>query len=144
MKKVINFTIGFVVSSIALVLNLDLALAHGGHDHDAAQTMNAPKGGVVKSLEKTNVEVVSKGNNLSINLYDKEMKPKATSGFTVTAAAELPRSKKRDEIKLVVKEFSYEAVYDAKGVHRYTFIVSIKDPATGHDDKLKYTIEPKR
>jgi len=129
-------TIGFIAA--------ERAFAHGGDDHDAPITMNAPKGGVVKGLEETNVEVVSKGKELTIYLYDKGMKPKSVSGFTVTAKAELPRSKKQDEIKLTAKENSYSASYDAKGLHRYTLLVAIKDPATGHDDRLKFTIEPKK
>lgn len=122
----------------------ETAKGHGGEDHDTPLTMSAPKGGVVKALEKTNVEVVSKGKAIFIYLYDKEMKPKSVSGFTVSAKAELPRSKKQDEIKLTSKETYYDATYDAKGLHRYTLLVAIKDPATGHDDRLKFTIEPKK
>ncbi len=135
--------LAFVFVAIGFVSG-DRALAHGGDDHDTPMTMNAPKGGVVKGLEETNVEVVSKGKELTIYLYDKGMKPKSVSGFTVTAKAELPRSKKQDEIKLTANENSYSASYDAKGLHRYTLLVAIKDPATGHDDRLKFTIEPKK
>lgn len=122
----------------------ETAYGHGGEDHDTPITMNAPKGGVVKTLEKTNVEVVAKGKEIFIYLYDKAMRPKSNSGFTVSAKAELPRSKKQEEIKLTSKETSYDATYDAKGLHRYTLLVAIKDPATGHDDRLKFTIEPKK
>lgn len=139
-----NIFLAILVFGVTSFAAADNSYAHGGEDHDTPMTMNAPKGGVVKALEKTNVEVVSKGNDIFIYLYDKEMKPKSVSGFVVSAKVELPRSKKQDDIKLNSKETSFDASYDAKGIHRYTLIVAIKDPATGHDDKLKYTIEPKK
>lgn len=136
---IVSFVLG-----IGVVLTGSQLLGHGGEDHDTPLTMNAPKGGVVKAIEKTNVEVVSKGNDIVIYLYDKAMKPKSVSGFEVSAKAELPRSKKQDKIKLSSKETSFDASYDAKGLHRYTLLVAIKDPETGNEDILKYTIEPKR
>ncbi len=140
-KRIRFMTMAFLLSGIVVG---EAAYGHGGEDHDTPMTMNAPKGGVVKALEKTNVEVVAKGKVIFIYLYDKEMKPKSNSGFIVSAKAELPRSKKQDEIKLTSKETYYDATYDANGLHRYTLLVAIKDPATGHDDRLKFTIEPKK
>lgn len=142
MKK--NILLVIFAFGVSGLWTIESAIGHGGADHDAPITMNAPKGGVVKALELTNVEVVSKGKDIFIFLYDKEMKPKSVSGFVVSAKAELPRSKKQEEIKLNVKETSFDASYDAKGLHRYTLLVAIKDPATGHDDRLKFTIEPKK
>lgn len=132
-----------VAVSVVLALGGNLVLAHEGHDHDAPKKILAPKGGVMKSLEETHVEVVSKGKNIQIFLYDYEMKAKPVTGFVVSAKAEMPRTKKQEEIVLTAKESSYEASYDAKGSHRYTLMLAIKDPKTGHDDKLNFTIEPK-
>lgn len=120
------------------------ALAHEGHDHDAPTSIKAPKGGVIKSLEETRVEVVSKGKDLKVFLYDKGLKPKSTKGFTLKASAELPRSKKVEEVKLEAKDTSFEGSYDAKGIHRYTLKLVVTDPTTGHNDALSFTIEPRR
>lgn len=118
--------------------------AHEGHDHDAPTTLQAQKGGVIKALEETRIEVTSKGKSLKIYVYDKNLKPQSLAGFKVSAQALAPRSKKTDEIPLVAKESHYEAEYDAKGLHRYTLLLSINDPKTGHDDKLSFTIEPRK
>ncbi len=118
--------------------------AHEGHDHEGPISIPAPKGGIIKSLEGTSVEVVSRGKEIKMYLYDKETKPQSTSGFLVAAKVELPRTKKQEAITLTAKDTFYEATYDAKGLHRYTLLISIKDLKTGHDDKLSFTIEPKK
>jgi hypothetical protein len=118
--------------------------AHEGHDHDMPSGKKALKGGILKSLEKTNVEVVSRQKNLKIYLYDQDMKPQAISGYQVTAKSENPRTKKLEDVLLTAGESFYEANYDAKGMHRYTLHVAIRDPKTGHDDKIKFTIEPRK
>lgn len=118
--------------------------AHEGHDHDAPLTIQAPKGGSIKSLEETYVEVLSKGNDLKIHLYDKDLKPKEVAGFTVSAQAQLPRTKKKEVIELKPAGTFFEAQFDAKKAHRYTLILKVKDPKTGHDDELKFTIEPRK
>jgi uncharacterized protein YxeA len=117
-------------------------MAHEGHNHDSPKGLVAPKGGAIKSLEETNIEVLSKGNDLKIYLYDAESKEKSTAGFVITATAELPRNRKKQEVILTAKENSFEATYDAKGSHRYTLHLSVKDPKTGHNDKLQFIIEP--
>jgi hypothetical protein len=120
------------------------AFSHEGHDHDAPTTIQAPKGGVVKALDEARVEAVSKGKDIKIYLYDKDMKPKSTKGFTLKATAELPRTKKTEEVKLTAKESSFEGSYDAKGMHRYTLKLEVTDPGTGHSDQLSFTIEPRK
>ncbi|MGE0763699.1 MAG: hypothetical protein AB7N80_10515 [Bdellovibrionales bacterium] len=130
---------------LALVLiKAVAAAAHEGHDHDAPTLLKAPKGGVIKSLEKTNVEVVSRGKNLKIYLYDKEKRQQKTSRYNVRAQAQLPRTEKLEEIPLSTTDEHFEATFDAKGMHRYTLILTVKDGQTGHDDRLTFTIEPKK
>lgn len=129
---------------LIITLISPLSWAHEGHDHDGPPTIQAPKGGIIKSLELTHVEVVSKGNNIKIYLYDKNLKLKDLTGFIVSAKAEFPRTKKQEEINLTLKGTHYEASFDAKGAHRYTLMLGIKDPKTGHNDKLNYVIEPKK
>ncbi len=134
-----------IILALGLTLTMStVAIAHEGHDHDSPKMIQAPKGGVIKSLEETSVEVVSKGKDIKIYLYDKGMKPQNVSEFKVSAQAELPRAKKIEEVKLTVKDTHFEGSYDAKGLHRYTLIVAITDPKTGHPDKLNFTIEPRR
>lgn len=133
-----------ILLSIIVMFAAGHLWAHEGHDHDAPVTLQAQKGkgGLIKALEETRVEVVSEGQTLKIYLYDKQMNPKSVSGFEVKATAEIPRSKKQVDIPLVAKAESYEASYDAKGLHRYTLKLQIKDPKTGHNDRLSFTIEP--
>ena len=120
------------------------AFAHEGHNHDAPTTIQAPKGGVVKALDESRVEVVAKGKDIKIYFYDKEMKPREASGFKVTAIAELPRGKKSEVVNLGAKEAQLEGTYDAKGAHRYTLKLNVTDSKTGRADNLSFTIEPRK
>lgn len=133
-----------ILSALIFTFTALPATAHNGHDHDSPMAIQAPKGGTIKSLEKTRVEVAYKGQDIKIYLYDTEMKPKTVTGFNLTAQAELPRTKKTDTIPLTAKETWFEGRYDAKGIHRYTLHLDIQDPSTGHHDKLTFTIEPRR
>lgn len=121
-----------------------MSFAHEGHDHDAPRTGQAPKGGVIKSLEETSVEVVSKGKDLKIYFYDKELKPRDVETYTVSAKAELPRTKKIENITLKPMGTFFEASFDAKGAHRYTLLLAVKDPKAANEDMLKFTIEPRK
>ena len=123
---------------------LPLLMAHQGHDHDAPTTIKAPKGGVIKALDESRVEVVYRGKDIKIYVYDKEMKPQEISGFKVVAMAELPRSKKTEEIKLSAKGNYFEGAFDAKGSHRYTLKLTVTDPKTGRTDNINFTIEPRK
>ena len=118
--------------------------AHEGEDHDKPSTIQAPKGGSIKSLEQTHVEVVVKGKDIKIYLYDKDLKPQSVKNYTVSANAKMPRTKKIETVELKIQDQHFEATYDAKGMHRYTLILAVKDPKTVHDDKLNFTIEPKK
>lgn len=135
----------FTKLAMALLLSLSFgAYAHEGHDHDSPKNVQAPKGGVIKSLEETMVEVVSKGKDVKIYLYDKDLKPQEVAAYKVTAQAELPKAKKKEEVVLTAKGNYFESSFDAKGAHRYTLILTVVDPKTGHDDSLKFTIEPRK
>lgn len=133
-----------LLSALALLAICTPALAHEGHDHDAPTTIQAPKGGVIKALDESRVEVTSKGKDLNIFLYDKELKPLAVTGFKVKAKAQLPRGKKEEEIQLIPGATSYTGVYDAKGAHRYTLLLSVTDPKTARSENLSFTIEPRK
>lgn len=130
---------------IALVMILGSPLmAHEGHNHDAPTTLKAPKGGVIKSLDLARVEVVSRGKDLKIYVYDKEMKPAPTSEFQIVAKAELPRTKKVEEVMLASKDEFFEGSFDAKGAHRYTLKLAVTDSKTNRTDNLTFTIEPRK
>ncbi len=118
--------------------------SHEGHNHDAPTTIKAPKGGMIKSLDESRIEVLSKGSNLKIYLYDKDMKPAVSADFKMTAKAVMPRTKKTEEIKLEAKDGFYEGVYDAKGVHRYTLKLEVTHLKVGHTDDLTFNIEPRK
>lgn len=129
--------------TLCLVLSIQ-AMPHEGHDHDGPSTLQPLKGGVIKSLESSAVEVVSKGKELEIYFFDKDGKPEEASKFKVTAYAQLPRTKKKEKVPLVPKEKWLEGTYDGKGTHRYTLILEIKPPNEDHADKVNFTIEPKK
>ncbi len=120
------------------------ALAHEGHDHDAPKALRAPKGGLIQALEESRVEVVTSGANLKIYFYDKEMKPLPSATFKVAAETQKPRETKSEKLMLTEKEGHLEAKFDAKGVHRYSLILFVVDSRVGHNDKMTFTIEPKK
>lgn len=118
--------------------------AHEGHDHNGPAGVQAPKGGMIKGNEDTYLEVVSKGKDLKIYVYDINLKPLDPGTRAIKAEVQLPRSKKSEDLALTAKESMLEATYDAKKAHRYTLILSVKSPQEDHADKLKFTIEPKK
>jgi hypothetical protein len=125
------------------VLSLVLATgarAHEGHDHGPS-AVQAPKGGVIRSLETVHLELITKGKVVQIYAYDPGLKPTEVSQFPVSATVTLPK-KQPAPLKLVPSGDHWTAEFDAKGAHRYTLEVSIKQG--GHDDKVKYTVEPRK
>lgn len=136
MKKVF---FAFVVSLVS-----SSAFAHEGHNHDAPTLIQAPKGGIIKALDESRVEVVSKGKGIKIYVYDKNLKPMDVAGFQILASAELPRVKKTEEVKLEAKGTYLEGEFDAKNAHRYTLKLSATDPQTKRTEKLTFTIEPRK
>lgn len=134
-------TFAKIVLAVSIVAT-SFAMAHEGHDEPVS--VQAPKGGVIKGIENAYIEVVVKGKDVKIYFYDKEMKPQDVSAFKVSAAAELPRTKKTEPVTLKAQGNSFEAVFDAKGAHRYSLVLTVVDPKHGHDDKLTFTVEPKR
>lgn len=128
---------------LAILFCASLAFAHEGHDHDKPAQIKAPKGGLIKTLEETHVEVLEDNGQVYVYLYDKTLKPKSVKGFKLTAKTKLPRADKEQSLELKAQEKSYKANFKSKA-HRYTLILTIFDPATGHTDTLNYIIEPKR
>jgi len=120
------------------------AWAHNGVNHDAPTTLKAPKGGLIKALDESKVEVVWKGKDIKIYLYDQNLKPAPAGEFTVVASAELPRSKKQEPVTLVANGTFFEGQYDAKGAHRFTLALLVTHAKTGRTEKLTFTIEPRK
>lgn len=116
--------------------------AHEGHDGPVA--VQAPKGGVIKATDDAYFEVLSKGKDLRIYAYDKDLKPADPAKFQVTAQAQPPRGKKAEKVTLTAKDGYYQADYDAKGVHRYTLILTVKDGHEDHGHTLNFTVEPRK
>ncbi|AGH94728.1 hypothetical protein [Pseudobdellovibrio exovorus] len=139
MNTIKNIFIAMTLSLFAIT-----AFAHEGHDHDAPKGVVAPKGGLIKSLEQSYVEVVAKGQNLKVYFYDKDLKPQDATTYKVTAKAVKPRVKQHDSITFKASKDLLEADYDAKKVHRYTLELDIKDPKEDHADSLKFVIEPRK
>jgi hypothetical protein len=141
MKKIIYLA----TLAISLLVSTPI-LAHEGHDHDGPSSFQPKNGGVVKSTEEVNVEVVTKDQNLEIYFYDNAGNPFDLTKLQFKAEAQLPKSKKKTAIALEQKATFQEAKFDAKGAHRYTLILhlTLKEENAVHKDTLKFTIEPKK
>ena len=127
----------------ALLLSGNI-FAHEGHDHDGPVKVQAPKGGMIKMLDDSYLEVVNKGKTFNIYLYDKDLKPIDAKTFAITAKVQKPRGKTMEDVKLEAKDLNLEGSFDAKGIHRYTLILNVKSPKEEHADTVKFTIEPKK
>lgn len=132
----------------AVLLSFSSSFAHEGHDHDAPGTVEAPKGGLIKSTEEFHIEVVAKGKDIKVYLYTKDLKPADAKGFKLTLKAEIPRSKKTEDLTFKATGNMIEASFDAKGAHRYNLIVGLMGIGEGHEhghaDKISFTIEPRK
>ena len=114
--------------------------AHEGHDHGPS-TVQPQRGGIVRALETVTLELLVDGKTLKIFTFDKAGKSMDTSKFPASLTATLPK-KKPDTLKLEVKGDHWVSEFDPKNSHRYDLHLSIKQG--GHDDKVKWTVEPKR
>ncbi len=130
------------IVTFALIGFSHAAIAHEGHD--APGMVNAPKGGIIKSLDNIHVEVINKGKSVQIHYYDKDLKPVDVEKYPTTAEVEIPRTKKKESVNLTKSGQNFEYSYDAKGAHRYTLFLTVTDPSIKETNKLSYTIEPKK
>jgi hypothetical protein len=133
-----------LIAMLVLGFSSMTLLAHEGENHDTPTTIKAPKGGVIKALDESRVEVLSKGNSIKVYLYNLEMKPATLSEFKLVAKAQLPRTKKTTDIKLESKDGFFEGLYDPKGVHRYKLILEVSHSKTKQTDRLTFNIEPRK
>lgn len=129
-----------MIAIVVALIVAPLAFSHEGHDHGPGQ-VEAPKGGVIRSLESVHLELLTKGNTVFIYAYDENMKPDDVKKYPVSATVTLPK-KKAHALALMEKGDHWEAEFDAKGAHRYSIELSIRQ--AGHEDKVRYTVEPKR
>lgn len=125
--------------------------AHEGHDHDGPSSFQPLKGGVVKSTEYINIEVVNKDTKLEIYAFDNEGKVKESASYNLKASMKLPKNKKIEKLTLEpvsdtkTSIFShYEINSKPKNTHRYTLILEVKDANEHHSDKIEFTIELKK
>lgn len=132
-----------VTLALSLLIGLNVS-AHEGHNHDAPTTIRAPKGGQIKALDESRVEVVAKGKNIKIFFYDKDLKSLPTSDFEVKASVRLPKKKTAETLELMTAENNLEADYDSKGSHRYTLKLEVTHLKTKMTDSLNFQIEPKK
>lgn len=130
-----------LIICVALVFMVQGVRAHGNHDSGAIKPM---MGGVLKSLETVHLELVQIGNEIRVYVYSTESTPKPLSAkdFPASAKAILPRGKGSENVPLKVMKDHWLANYDGKGIHRYNFEFHIKQG--GHEDKITFTIEPKK
>ncbi len=143
MKRFVQTLSVFVLVVSSIVGGL-VANAHEGKEHDAPKVVSAPKGGIIQPLHEGYVEVVAKGKDLKIYVYDKDVKPYAMTDVKVEAKAILPRTKGPIDLIVSAKSDSFESSFDAKGAHRYTLVLSVKQTSEPKPIDLKYTIEPRK
>lgn len=123
------------------------AQAHEG-DHGPG-SVPLQKGGVMRALETVNLELVFKEGEVRIYPFDVKTDPKnpgklapsQPDQYPVSATVELPRSKPQP-LPLKVSGDHWLAKFDPKGAHRFTVVLDIKQG--GHEDKIKWTVEPKK
>lgn len=127
---------------LAVLLSAVSVFADEGHGHDhGPSAVQAPKGGVIRSLETVHLELLNESKTVKIYAYDTQLKPADVKQFPASATITLPK-KKPQSIKLTEVQDHWEAVVDVKNAHRYTLELSIKQG--GHDDKVKWVVEPKK
>ena len=125
---------------IAFICIIATAKAHEGHDHGPS-TVIPQKGGIVRSLETVSLELVVEGKTIKIFVFDKDKKPADVSKYPSSLTVVLPK-KKPENLVLVAKGDHWEFSFDPKNTHRFNVELAIKQ--AGHNDKVKWTIEPKR
>lgn len=132
--------------TIGLITSLTPATSHAHEgDHDTPGLVQAPKGGDIKSIENAHIEVLSQKEGIKIYFYSRDLKPMANiQQFTVSAEAQLPRSKVMTPLVLKESGGVLSTSFDSKGAHRFTLVLIVKDASHGHNDRLSYTIEPRR
>ncbi|XGC79442.1 hypothetical protein ACES2L_08890 [Bdellovibrio bacteriovorus] len=117
-----------------------IANAHEGHDHGPG-AIQAPKGGVVRSLETINLELLANDKNVQIYVYDKDLAPAKAKDYPASLTMALPK-KKAEVVELKDAGDHWTANIDPKNAHRYTLELAIKQG--GHNDKVKWVVEPKK
>ena len=129
------------MKKIILALSLFAATVFAHEGEHGPSTVQAPKGGVMRSLETVHLELVNERKKVKIYVYDIKVKPADVAQYAVSATVTLPK-KKPETIKLVEAGDHWEADIDSKNSHRYTLILDIKQG--GHEDKIKWVVEPKK
>jgi hypothetical protein len=132
------------LSVVLLSLSVVKGFGHEGHEHDLPKTLSAPRGGDIRALYEGFVEVVSKGHELKIFVYDKDLKPYQTKDIQLQAKTVLPRVKGANSLNVAAKENFFEGMFDAKGAHRYTLLLSIKRISDSKPTELRFTVEPRK
>lgn len=137
--------------ALLTTLIVSTAAAHDDHDHDGPSLFQPQKGGIVKSTETLNLEVVNKDIKLEIYIYNNEGKIKESDTYELKAGMKLPKHKKVDILNLEAvndsktNKFShYEIKNKPKSTHRYTLILDVKEAKADHGDKIEFTIELKK
>jgi hypothetical protein len=126
---------------LALLVTIsNTAWGHEGHDHGPGN-VQAPKGGVIRSLETVHLELITQGKEIKIYIYDSKLKAADVSQFPASLTVALPK-KKAEALPIVPHGDHWMATFDPKNSRRFDLVMAIRQG--GHDDKVKWTVEPKR
>lgn len=111
------------------------------HDDHGPSPVQAPKGGIIRSLETIHLELLTEDKLTQIYVYDHHLKPSQTKLYPVSATVTLPK-KKAVPLKLTDAGDHWIGHIDAQKAHRYTLELAIKQG--GHNDKVTWVVEPKK
>lgn len=118
MKKV------FLLSVLGLGIPMPL-LGHDGHSHEAsAQT--APHGGSLRDAGEIKGEVVIKGDEITLYIYDKHLKPLTLDKAELSGEVQFPKEKAKP---ITLKKKGEVFVANVKGiskVHRYDLHINVE------------------
>lgn len=101
------------------------AAAHDGHTHEAAVEA-PPHGGMLRDAPPFKSEVVVEGDQVTLYLYDKSLKPAALDADNFQGEVQFPRKKARPVVFTREGEVYKALIPGLSKVHRYDLHVTVE------------------
>jgi hypothetical protein len=123
---------------MVFLLSICNGLAHEGHDHRPGHK-DAPHGGIIKESKSFHYELVTRGQEVLIYIYDVDMKPlENLASLNYKTFAQIPRRDK-EELAMKVMGHHLHGKFDKGSAHRYTLILNVEDSGKAVD--IKWVID---
>lgn len=111
---------------LSLVTAAPALYAHGDHKHEEAVEA-PPHGGILRDATPFKSEIVVEGENVTLYLYDKDLKPVALDAPAFKGDVQFPRQKKAKPVTFKREGDVYKARIPGIGkVHRYDLHVTVE------------------